>query len=126
MVDVPKSMGGENTGPTPSTILRTALTSCVAIGIKMWAARRGVPIDRIEVSAETDVDARGQLGVCDAVTPGFEGIRMLIAMDSQAPQADLEEIVAVSLKYSPLIEVLDKPQPIETTLVVRETIEKRS
>ena len=68
-VDVPKGMGGEDEGPSPSMFIRGALTSCVAIGVKMWAARLGVEVDRVDVSVETDVDARGQLGVCDSTAP---------------------------------------------------------
>src|ERR1700759_3557706 len=71
-VDVPPSMGGDDSGPSPSVLLRAALSSCVAMGIKMWAIRKGVAIDRIEVRVETDVDARGQFGVCETIAPGFE------------------------------------------------------
>ncbi len=122
VVDVPKSMGGEEDGPSPSFLIRGALTSCVAIGLKMWAARQGVTVDRIDVSVETDVDARGQLGVCDTAAPGFEGIRLVVQVDSPAPRAMLEDLLETSLRYSPLIDVVGKPQTIETSLVVTETV----
>ena len=49
MIDIPKSIGGDGEGPSPSMILRSAISSCVAIGVKQWAARHAVPVDRVEV-----------------------------------------------------------------------------
>ena len=54
--------------------------------------------------------------------PGFEGIRLLISVESEAPQSVLEDVLAASLRYSPLIDALQNPQTIETSLVVRETV----
>lgn len=119
-IDVGRALGGEAAGPTPSTLLRAALTSCLAIGVKQWAARRGVPVEAVEVTVETDVDARGQLGVSPGITPGFEGIRLEIEVRSPAPRALVEEIVATSLKYSPLIEVFAKPQEIAQQVRITE------
>ncbi|MEM8876358.1 MAG: OsmC family protein [Pseudomonadota bacterium] len=112
-IDVGKAVGGQDAGPNPSMVLRSALSSCVAIGIKQWAARRDVPIDRVEVVLETDVDARGQLGVKDDVVPGFEGIRMAIAITSAASETTIGELVEASLRYSPLIDVFANAQAID-------------
>lgn len=112
-VDVGKALGGNDAGPTPSMILRSAMSSCVAIGVKQWAACGDVPIDRVEVVLETDVDARGQLTVCDDAVPGFEKVRLTITVTSTAPRAAIEEVVAKSLKYSPLMDVFSRPQRVE-------------
>lgn len=111
-LDVGKAVGGNDTGPTPSMVLRSAMSGCVAIGVKQWAARRDVPIDCVEVELETDVDARGQLGVCGKTVPGFEGIRLRIAVTSSAPRAVIDEVIADSLKYSPLMDVFVNPQSV--------------
>jgi uncharacterized OsmC-like protein len=114
--DLPPSMGGENKGPSPSTLLRAALSSCVAMGVKMWAARHGVALERVEVRVETDVDARGQFGVAADVTPGFQGFLTHIAVVSPAPPDRIAEIVETSLRFSPLIDALRQSQAIETKL----------
>lgn len=121
IADLPPSMGGENEGPSPSMLLRAALTSCTAIGVKMWAARRDVPVEQVEVSLETDVDARGQFGVCDDITPGFEAIRLSIRVSSSAPRETIEEIVETALRYSPLTDVFARPQRVETDLDITAT-----
>lgn len=116
--DLPPSMGGEDSGPSPSTLLRAALSSCVAMGVKMWAARKGVTIDRIEVRVETDVDARGQFGVSENIAPGFENVRIQIHVDSTADQDVLRGIVETSLRFSPLMDAFRQAQAIETRLHV--------
>ena len=117
-LDVGKAVGGSDAGPTPSMVLRSAMSGCVAIGVKQWAARQGVPIDHVEVVLETDVDARGQLGLCGKAAPGFEGIRLTITVTSPAPSEVIEEVVAKSLKYSPLMDVFSNPQAVEHQVAV--------
>ncbi|MGP1395150.1 MAG: OsmC family protein [Inquilinaceae bacterium] len=112
-LDVGKALGGNNAGPSPSMILRSAMSGCVAIGVKQWAARRGVSVDHVEAVLETDVDARGQLGVCDDAMPGFHGIRLLITVTSPAPLEVIENLVAASLKYSPLMDVFVRSQSVD-------------
>lgn len=116
--DLPRSMGGDDTGPSPSVLFRAAISSCVAMGVKMWAARRDVEINRVEVCVETDSDARGQLGVADAVAPGFGDIRLQIRLESSADPDLLEEIVQTSMRYSPLIDALRHSHSVTPQLVM--------
>jgi uncharacterized OsmC-like protein len=120
--DLPPSMGGEDRGPSPSALLRAALSSCVAMGVKMWAARRNVAIDRVEVTVETDVDARGQFGVADEITPGFEDVRIRIQVDSTAEAEVLRDIVETSLRYSPLMDVFRRTQTVATHLTLGQRV----
>lgn len=114
--DLPPSMGGEDCGPSPSALLRAALSSCVAMGVKMWAARRDVAIDRVEVRVETDVDARGQFGVAEEIAPGFEGVRIHIHVESPADPDLVRDIIQTSLRFSPLMDAFRKAQAVETHL----------
>ena len=50
--DEPASVGGDDRGPTPTELLLAGLGSCKAITIKMYAERKGWPIDRVYVAAE--------------------------------------------------------------------------
>jgi hypothetical protein len=49
IVDLPKSEGGSNKGPTPGVLGRGALGSCLAIDIVMHAAAHDVPLDALSV-----------------------------------------------------------------------------
>jgi uncharacterized OsmC-like protein len=112
--DLHPAMGGDDCGPSPAAIFRAALSSCIAVGVKMWAARKDVEVDRIEVRVETDVDARGQFGLAEDVPPGFGAIRMNIHVDSQADPARVREVVDLSLRLSPLIDAITRPQSLTT------------
>lgn len=126
-VDVPPSIGGGGVGPTPGAMLRSALTSCVAIGIKLWAARADINIGYVNVSLEGDVDARGELGVDDAIAPGFLDMRLKISVQSSAPAEDVEAVIKRSLKYSSIFDVCANAQEMHLTLDIEgaeETVEE--
>ena len=118
IIDVGKAMGGEDIGPSSSTVLRAAFSSCLAIGIKLWASRDDVPVDEIAVAVSTDVDARGQLGVCQSVTPGFSAIDVSISVQSSADPSAIERVIEKSLQHSPLMDVFCNPQHIDTALTI--------
>ncbi len=126
ILDVGKALGGNNAGPSPSMALRSAMSGCIAIGIKQWAAKNDIRIDRLEVTLETDVDARGQLGVDDTIVPGFEGIRLNIAVTSPAPRQRIDKMVSRALSYSPLMDVFLNPQSVEHRLSVTHSRADRS
>jgi putative redox protein len=51
--DEPPSVGGNDGGPTPTELLLAGLGSCKAITIKMYAERKGWPVDRVDVQVES-------------------------------------------------------------------------
>ncbi|CAM1347210.1 OsmC family protein [Tenacibaculum insulae] len=50
VIDVPVSKGGNNKGPTPVEYLLTAIGSCVAITIRMYAERKKWDVGKITVN----------------------------------------------------------------------------
>ncbi|MFQ3297456.1 MAG: putative redox protein [Polaribacter sp.] len=59
VTDVPFSDGGEDTAPTPVEYLLTAIGGCVAITLRMYAARRNWDVGEITVNVFQLKDALG-------------------------------------------------------------------
>ncbi len=52
--DVNTSLGGEDTAPDPHGLLDSSLAACTAITLTMFAKRRGMPLDSINIDIERD------------------------------------------------------------------------
>lgn len=50
LADVPVDLGGENSGPQPHDLLAAALGSCTAMTITMYAKRKEMALEDVEVS----------------------------------------------------------------------------
>mgnify|MGYP000854729451 FL=1 len=59
ITDVPISDGGEDTAPTPVEYLLTAIGGCVAITLRMYAARRSWDVGEITVNVFQLKDEQG-------------------------------------------------------------------
>lgn len=122
VIDMGKVMGGENAGPSPGFFGRAALISCIAIGLKMTAARAGVRLDKINVDVEMDWDNRGIFGLED-VSAGPIAIRVKIAVDSPESEEAIQAILSTALKNDPWLRAFADPQVIEPTLTVNSASE---
>ncbi|MCC3158010.1 OsmC family protein [Hymenobacter sp. 15J16-1T3B] len=58
LADEPLADGGQNMGPSPGELLAAALTACTCITVRMYANRKGWPLQRIDtqVSFEQAAD----------------------------------------------------------------------
>jgi uncharacterized OsmC-like protein len=114
--DMPIKAGGDETAPTPGTLGRGALASCLAIGISMWAARLEIPIDALEVEVQGDFDARGELGLDVAIAAGYQEVRYAVTIDSPANEKTLNDLIKTAEAHSPYLDVFSRPQNMKRIL----------
>ena len=115
--DMPAKAGGDETAPTPGALGRGALASCLTIGIAVWAARFGVPVDAVEVEVQADFDARGELGM-GGVAAGYTEVRYVVAIDSAASRQELEGLIALAERHSPYLDVFGRAMALRRVLHV--------
>jgi uncharacterized OsmC-like protein len=109
-----QGVGGAGTAACSGDLLLGTLAACAQITCQMVAAAMGVPVDRIEVAVEGDLDLQGTLGVSKDVPVGFGDIRMYYEID--APQASSEQLRALQTKteqYCVVLQSLKVPPPIQ-------------
>ena len=103
VTDMPPALGGGASGPNPGWLLRGALASCTATVIAMRAAKLGIALRSLEVTAETDSDLRGILGLDESITAGHQAVRMRVKIaTSSAPPQALRELVEWAEAHSPV------------------------
>jgi uncharacterized OsmC-like protein len=115
VADMTPKYGGTGAGPTPGTLGRATLGSCVAAGYVMWASRMGVPIHGLTVDVEADYDVRGELGVGD-VSPSYGEVRLVVTVETDAPERAVCEVLRVADEHSSYLQMFRQP-----VRVVRET-----
>ena len=111
-------VGGAGTGACSGDMLLGALSACAQISCQMVATSMGIPVERIEVTVEGDLDLRGTLGISKDVPVGFERLR--VRFDLTAPNATPEQLSALREKteqYCVVMQTLTQPPPLQTDWV---------
>lgn len=109
--DMGEKSGGSSSAPNPGILGRAALGSCLAVGYAMWAAKLGVPLDRLEIEVQADYDARGYHAV-DEVEPGYSEIRYVVTVESDAPESDIRAMLDRADAVSDYLHVFQRPQTV--------------
>jgi uncharacterized OsmC-like protein len=118
VADEGPDLGGDGLGPDPGVFTRAGLGSCLAIGYVMWAAVLEVPLDSVEVTVETDYDARGLFGVDDTIAPGWSAVRYTAKISSPAPQERVRELVEHADRHSSVLDIIRRALPVSGELRV--------
>lgn len=114
VTDMPPAVGGEGAAPTPGWLIRAALASCAATTIAMRAAELDLPLTRLEVTAESETDMRGLLGIGEGVQPGPVSALLRVRLAAEAADAQrLEELVVWADSHSPMGDCVRRAVPVE-------------
>jgi uncharacterized OsmC-like protein len=105
--DMPGTIGGDGTAPTPGWYLRAALASCDATAITMRAAQLDIALTELKVTVNSSSDDRGLLGLGDDALPGPLEIRVDVRIAAaDATPEQLREIVEWAERHSPVGDAL--------------------
>jgi uncharacterized OsmC-like protein len=112
--DMPPSVGGDDTGPSPGWIFRAALASCEATLIAMRAAAEGIELDALVVEVDSESDDRGILGIDDSIPAGPLRVRVRVRLEAQgASEEDLRRLREWGSLHCPVDDAVRRAVPIE-------------
>jgi uncharacterized OsmC-like protein len=115
--DEPSVLLGTDFGANPVEHLLHALAACMTTSMVYHAAARGIQISSAQCTIEGDLDLRGFLGLDPSVRKGYQGIRVVFDVQSDATADTLAELAL----FSPVRDSLANPVPV--SLEIRKTID---
>jgi uncharacterized OsmC-like protein len=113
-----EGVGGAGTAACSGDLLLGALAACAQLTCQMVAASMELPVRRIEVVVDGDLDLRGTLGLDREVTAGFSEIRTRFQVD--APEASDDQLASLMRKterYCTVLQTLVGDPRVTTELV---------
>lgn len=112
VADEPASAGGTNKGPDPYDYLVGALGSCTAMTLRLYADRKGWPLDSVTVRLKHGKIYAEDCGNCETETGKIDRIEREIEVEGDLSVAQRDK----------LLEIADKC-PVHRTLTSETVIE---
>lgn len=114
LADEPREAGGDDRGPSPYGLLLMALGSCTSMTLRLYATRKGWPVERITVRLRHFRDYMADCEDCDEKDAKMERIERVIEVAGALDDA----------QRSKLLEIAEKC-PVHRTLEARVKVDSR-
>ena len=108
----PPVLLGNDEGANPVEYLLHALAGCVTTTFVLHAMARGIQITELSTELQGDMDLRGLLGLDDAVSPGYEQIRIRMNVKADCSEEELADLLDYAQKHSPVCNTVCRPVPV--------------
>ena len=109
--------GGSGAELCSGDMLLEALVACAGVTMNAVATSLGIALRSGKVAAEGDLDFRGTLGVDKQAPVGFKDIRLKFALDTDAPQEQLDTLLKLTERYCVVLQTLKTSPKLEARLV---------
>lgn len=109
--DEPAGLGGTDTGPNPVEQILGALGNCLAVGYAANATAMGIPLDKLVINVEGDLDLHTFLGLKEEHA-GFHNIVVKVDLESSAPAEDVQKLHHKVTSTSPVGHTLNAAVPV--------------
>jgi uncharacterized OsmC-like protein len=108
----PPVLLGSNEGANPVEFLLHALAGCVTTTFVLHAMARGIAIHTQSTELEGDLDLQGLLGLNEAISPGYEQIRIRIHVTADCSDEEIDDLLAYAQMHSPVCNTVCRPVPV--------------
>lgn len=114
--DEPPLLAGANRGANPVEFVLTGLSGCLTTTLVYYAARKGIKLEAVKSALEGELDIRGLLNIDGGVRNGFRKVRVTFDIESAAPREQIEELVELAQRFSPVCDIISNPVPVVVQL----------
>jgi uncharacterized OsmC-like protein len=101
--------GGSGSGACSGEMLLEALVGCAGVTLNAVATALGIELRDATLRAEGDLDFRGTLGVSKDIPVGFQNIRLLFNLDTDATEEQLDTLLRLTERYCVVYQTLAHP-----------------
>ena len=108
--------GGTGHAACSGDMLLQALVACAGVTLSAVATSIGIELRGATLTAEGDLDFRGTLGVAKDVAVGFQRIRLLIDIDTDATDAERQKLLQLTERYCVVYQTLAGTPSIAVSL----------
>ncbi len=106
--------GGTGLLACSGDLLLEALVACAGVTLRAVATAIGIEISNGSIRAEGDLDFKGTLGVSKEVPVGFQAIRLIFNVESNATAEQLESLGKLTERYCVVYQTLVKGTSMRT------------
>jgi uncharacterized OsmC-like protein len=110
--------GGSGAELCSGDMLLEALVACAGVTLKAVATALEIPLRSGVVRAEGTLDFRGTLGVSKEARVGFEDIKLVFELDTNAPQDKIDTLLKLTERYCVVYQTLANRPALEARVVV--------
>jgi len=107
--------GGTGAQVCSGDMLLEALVACAGVTLAAVSTALNIPVRGGTLRAEGDLDFRGTLGVSKDAPVGFKAIRLIIDLDTDAPEEQRTKLLELTERYCVVLQTLKSSVPVSST-----------
>ena len=113
--DEPPNVGGGNTGPTPYDFLLAGLGACTTMTLRIYADRKGLPLDRARVTLRHNKVHAEDCAACETQGGKIDRIERVLVLEGALDAEQRASLLAIAEKC-PVHRTLHSEVVVDTTL----------